>query len=174
MEKGLELIKDDLQRDEKEFKSRLVSRVPLISKVAEHLVMGGGKRFRITLLLPCARLCGYKSDDHIPLAGVIEFIHTATLLHDAVIDNAEVRRGSASANNLWGNEASVLVGDFLLSKSFAMMVDVGDLRILHTLASAILLRSSASSALAASYSNPRRISLWLTSNAKAFSVSTSP
>ncbi|UCC66067.1 MAG: polyprenyl synthetase family protein [Deltaproteobacteria bacterium] len=134
MEKGLALIKDDLQKVEEEYKKRLVSRVPLITTVAEHLVMSGGKRFRPTLLLLSARLCGYQGDDHIPLAGVIEFIHTATLLHDDVIDNAEVRRGSASANTLWGNEASVLVGDFLFSRSFAMMVEVGDLRILQTLA----------------------------------------
>ena len=136
MEKVLELINEDLQKVEEEFENRLSSRVPLITKVAKHLVMGGGKRFRPSLLLLSARLCGYRGEDHISLAGVVEFIHTATLLHDDVIDNAEVRRGSASANTLWGNEASVLVGDFLFSRSFVMMVEVGDLKILQTLASA--------------------------------------
>ncbi|MBW2040048.1 MAG: polyprenyl synthetase family protein [Deltaproteobacteria bacterium] len=136
MEKVLKLIQEDLQKVEEEVKNRFVSQVPLITTVAEDLISRGGKRFRPALLLLSARLCGYKGRDHIPLAVVIEFIHTATLLHDDVIDNAEVRRGSASANTLWGNEASVLVGDFLFSKSFAMMVEIGYLRILQTLASA--------------------------------------
>jgi len=134
MEAIVALIKDDLEQVEAECKHRLVSRVPLITTVAEHLVLGGGKRFRPILLLLSAKLCDYQGKDHIPLAVIIEFIHAATLLHDDVIDQAEVRRGSASANTLWGNEASVLVGDFLYTRSLDMAVQIGDLRILQTLA----------------------------------------
>ena len=134
MEKFLELVKDDLSKVEEAVKNQLSSRVPLITKVAEHLVLRGGKRFRPSLLLLSARLCGYRGEDHIPLAGVIEFVHTATLLHDDVIDNAEIRRGTPSANTLWGNEASVLVGDFLFARAFAKVVQTGELRILETLA----------------------------------------
>ncbi|RLA86086.1 MAG: octaprenyl diphosphate synthase [Deltaproteobacteria bacterium] len=136
MEGVLALIKDDLRRVEEEFRRRLKSRVPLITRIAEHLVKSGGKRLRPALLILASRLCGYRGEAHIPLAGAIEFIHTATLLHDDVIDNAEVRRGSPSANVLWGNEASVLVGDFLFSRSFSMMVEVGDLRVLQVMAEA--------------------------------------
>ena len=80
-----------------------------------------------------ARLCGYKGDKHIPLAGVVEFIHTATLLHDDVVDNANLRRGNASANTVWGEGASILVGDYLLSKAFSLAVLHGDMRILKVL-----------------------------------------
>jgi len=133
---NLDLIKDDLQRVEDDVKRRLTSRVPLITQVAQHLILAGGKRFRPALLLLAARLCGYRGQDHITLAVVIEFIHGATLLHDDVIDNAEIRRGSASANTLWGNEASVLVGDFLYCRSLDIMVEVGNIRVLQTLARA--------------------------------------
>jgi len=132
----LDIIKDDLQRVEDDAKRRLTSRVPLITEVAQHLILAGGKRFRPALLILAARLCGYRGQDHIPLAVVIEFIHGATLLHDDVIDNAEIRRGSASANALWGNEASVLVGDFLYCRSLDIMVEVGNMRVLQTLARA--------------------------------------
>ena len=91
------------------------------------------------MLLLAARLCGYTGDRHVPLASVVEFIHTATLLHDDVVDNANLRRGLASANTLWGNEASVLVGDFLFSKSFSLMVENGDLKILKILSNATTL-----------------------------------
>ena len=114
MEEVLAIIREDLQRVEEEFRRRLKSRVPLITQIAEHLVKSGGKRLRPAFLILSAKLCGYDGDAHIPLAGAIEFIHTATLLHDDVIDNAEVRRGNPSANTLWGNEASVLVGDLSL------------------------------------------------------------
>ena len=136
MERVLRLISDELQRVEEEFKRRLNSHVPLINKIANYLVRSGGKRLRPALLILSAKLCGYEGEAHIPLAGAVEFIHTATLLHDDVIDNAEVRRGTASANSIWGNEASVLVGDFLFSRSFSMMVEVGNLKILEAMAKA--------------------------------------
>jgi octaprenyl-diphosphate synthase len=110
--------------------------VPLISKVAEYVFSSGGKRIRPALLLLSARLCEYSGNRHVPFASVIEFIHTATLLHDDVIDKAHLRRGIASANTLWGNEASVLVGDYLFSKSFSIMVDEGNLDLLRALSNA--------------------------------------
>ena len=100
------------------------------------MLSSGGKRVRPALLLLAARMCGYRGDKAVPLASVVEFIHTATLLHDDVVDSATLRRGLASANTLWGNEASVLVGDFLFSKSFSLMVGVGSLDILRVLSSA--------------------------------------
>jgi octaprenyl-diphosphate synthase len=136
MEIIMDLIGDELAEVENEFKKNLQSEVPLISKIGEHLLLSGGKRFRPTILLLSAKLCGYKGRRQIQVASVIEFIHTATLLHDDVVDDAELRRGNASANSIWGSEASVLVGDFLLSKSFCLMVDNGDLRILETISSA--------------------------------------
>ena len=131
-----DLIGNELAQVEDEFKKNLKSEVPLISKIGEHLLLSGGKRFRPTILLLCAKLCGCEGSRQIQAASVIEFIHTATLLHDDVVDDAELRRGNASANSIWGNEASVLVGDFLLSKSFFLMVDDGDLKILNTISRA--------------------------------------
>jgi len=136
MEQFIDLIKDDMQKVEEEFQMRLASQVPRLTEVAQDLLNRGGKRFRPALLLLSARLCGYKGVDHIPLAAVIEFIHTATLLHDDVIDNAEVRRGSPSANRQVGNRYSVLTGDFLFCKSLAIGIDIGNLRILQTLIAA--------------------------------------
>ncbi len=136
MQKYLELIKDEMQKVEEEFQSQLTSQVPRLAEVAQDLINRGGKRFRPALLLLSARLCGYKGVDHIPLAAAIEFIHTATLLHDDVIDDAEVRRGSLSANRQVGNRYSVLTGDFLFCKSLAMGITIGNLRILQTLISA--------------------------------------
>lgn len=130
------LVKDDLQRVETEFRKNLDSDVKLISKIGEHLLLSGGKRFRPMILILSAKLCGYEGDRHIPLASIIEFIHTASLLHDDVVDDAELRRGNASANALWGSEASVLVGDFLFSKSFFLMVRDGDIRILQVISDA--------------------------------------
>ncbi|NIQ39132.1 MAG: octaprenyl diphosphate synthase [Proteobacteria bacterium] len=130
------LVKDDLKRVEREFKKNLESDVGLISKIGEHLLYSGGKRFRPMILILATKLCGYGGDRHVPLASVIEFIHTASLLHDDVVDDAELRRGNASANALWGSEASVLVGDFLFSKSFSLMVGDGDLRILQVISDA--------------------------------------
>lgn len=136
MEAALALIGDDLKNVELQFRKDLQSDVPLIRKVGEYVLSSGGKRIRPALLLLSAKLCGYQGDRHVPLASVIEFIHTATLLHDDVVDNANLRRGLASANTLWGNEASVLVGDFLFSKSFSLMVADGDLQVLKVLSAA--------------------------------------
>ena len=136
MDAALALIGEDLKNVELQFKKDLQSDVPLIRKVGEYVLSSGGKRIRPALVLLAAKLCGYEGNRSVPLASVVEFIHTATLLHDDVVDNANLRRGLASANTLWGNEASVLVGDFLFSKSFSLMVVDGDLRILKVLADA--------------------------------------
>ncbi len=109
----------------------ITSEVKLIPEVAHHLIASGGKRFRPLLHLICARLCGYNGDHRFPLAAAIEFIHTASLLHDDVIDEAVIRRGKTSANNVWGNAASVLVGDFLYSKAFKLMSEIGDIRLVQ-------------------------------------------
>lgn len=136
MDAALTLIGEDLKNVELQFKKDLQSDVPLIRKVGEYVLSSGGKRIRPALVLLAAKLCGYDGNRSVPLASVVEFIHTATLLHDDVVDSANLRRGLASANTLWGNEASVLVGDFLFSKSFSLMVIDGDLRILKVLADA--------------------------------------
>jgi octaprenyl-diphosphate synthase len=136
MEAVLALIEEDLKKVELQFVKDLQSDVPLIRKVAEYVFSSGGKRIRPALLLLSARLCDYSGNRHVPMASVIEFIHTATLLHDDVVDNAHLRRGISSANILWGNEASVLVGDFLFSKSFSIMVADGDLNLLRALSNA--------------------------------------
>jgi len=136
MENALELLKDDLLKVEAQFRRDLDSEVALIRKVGEYVLASGGKRVRPMLLLLCARLAGYGGENHIGLASVVEFIHTATLLHDDVVDSAVLRRGNASANAVWGNEASVLVGDFLFAKSFSIMVRNGDLKILQVLSDA--------------------------------------
>lgn len=133
MQAALTIIGDDLKLVELQFRKDLQSDVPLIRKVGEYVLSSGGKRIRPALLLLASRLCGYSADKAVPLASVIEFVHTATLLHDDVVDSATLRRGLASANTLWGNEASVLVGDFLFSKSFSLMVNVGSLDILRIL-----------------------------------------
>lgn len=109
----------------------ITSDVKLIPEVAHHLIDSGGKRFRPLLHLICSRLCGYSGDFRFPLAAAIEFIHTASLLHDDVIDEALIRRGKTSANNVWGNAASVLVGDFLYSKAFKLLSEIGDIRIVQ-------------------------------------------
>jgi octaprenyl-diphosphate synthase len=136
MERVLALLNDDMHRVELQFREDLASRVPLIRKVGEYVLASGGKRIRPMLLLLSARLAGYQGDAHIGLASVVEFIHTATLLHDDVVDKAVLRRGQDSANAVWGNEASVLVGDFLFAKSFSIMVRGGSLAILQVLSDA--------------------------------------
>ena len=115
---------------------RLSSGVPLVGKVAQHIISSGGKRLRPVLLLLMAGALGYKGSDHFKLAAVVEFIHTATLLHDDVVDDSGMRRGKATANALFGNPASVLVGDFLYSRAFQMMVECGEMRILDIVADA--------------------------------------
>lgn len=109
------------------------SEIPAIPKISLHVIAAGGKRLRPILTLLSSRMCGYKGENHIRLAAAVEFIHTATLLHDDVVDNSELRRGSKTANQLWGNELSILVGDFLLSRAFQLMVDVGSLDVLKIL-----------------------------------------
>jgi octaprenyl-diphosphate synthase len=136
MESVIALIGADLKNVERQFKKDLESEVPLIRKVGEYVLSSGGKRIRPALLLLAAKLLDYSGERSVPLASVVEFIHTATLLHDDVVDSANLRRGLASANTLWGNEASVLVGDFLFSKSFSLMVADGDLNVLRVLADA--------------------------------------
>src|SRR5436190_701093 len=116
--------------------SRTGSDVTMIPEVANHLINSGGKRLRPMLTLAMARLTGYPGDGHVKLAAAVEFMHTATLLHDDVVDESEMRRGRLAARMLWGNEASVLVGDFLLGQAFKMMVEVGSLRSLEILSSA--------------------------------------
>jgi octaprenyl-diphosphate synthase len=108
----------------------------MIPEVANHLIVSGGKRLRPMLTLAMAQLSGYGGNGHIKLAASVEFMHTATLLHDDVVDESEMRRGKAAARMLWGNEASVLVGDFLLGQAFKMMVEVGSLRALEILSAA--------------------------------------
>ena len=138
-ESVLEWIGEDLEKVDQEFRKNLMSSVPIISAIGEHLLFSGGKRFRPVLLLLSAKLCGYRGEQHVSLASLIEFIHTATLLHDDVVDRAELRRGNLSANSIWGNEACVLVGDFLFTKCFSLMVDNGNWKILRTISRATTL-----------------------------------
>ena len=114
----------------------LHSDVELINKMASYIIESGGKRLRPMLVLLCARACGYTGEKHALVAAIIEFIHTATLLHDDVVDESSLRRGHETANSIWGNESSVLVGDFVFSRSFEMMVDVGEMRVMEILAHA--------------------------------------
>jgi octaprenyl-diphosphate synthase len=116
--------------------NHLGSSVPLVEKIGHYIVSGGGKRLRPLLVLLSANACGYKGEQHIPLAAVIEFIHTATLLHDDVVDNSELRRGNATANAKWGNAPSVLVGDFLYSRSFQIMVEINRMEIMQVISNA--------------------------------------
>lgn len=116
--------------------NHLGSNVPLVEKIGHYIVEGGGKRLRPLLVLLAANACGYKGEQHISLAAVIEFIHTATLLHDDVVDNSDMRRGKDTANAKWGNAPSVLVGDFLYSRSFQVMVDIGDMAIMQVISNA--------------------------------------
>jgi octaprenyl-diphosphate synthase len=132
----LALVADDLAAVNDEIVRRMDSPVGLIPELAGHIVAAGGKRLRPMLTLAAARLCGYSGRAHIPLAACIEFIHTATLLHDDVVDGSGLRRGRPTANALWGNKPSVLVGDFLFSRAFQIMVEVGDLRVLAILSHA--------------------------------------
>jgi octaprenyl-diphosphate synthase len=116
--------------------ARAGSDVQLIPEVARHLIDSGGKRLRPMLTLAAAAMCGYRGDGHVKLAASVEFMHTATLLHDDVVDESELRRGKASARMVWGNQATVLVGDFLLGQAFRMMVEVGSLEALDILSNA--------------------------------------
>ena len=115
---------------------RLKSSVPLVSQVSQYIIAAGGKRLRPALLLLMSAALGYKGEQRLNMAAVVEFIHTATLLHDDVVDESTLRRGRATANEMFGNPASVLVGDFLYSRAFQMMVEAGDMRIMQTLSEA--------------------------------------
>lgn len=126
----------DLARVNQLIIDHMQSEVPLIPQLAGHLIAAGGKRLRPLLTLASARLCNYRGDDHIGLAAAVEFIHTATLLHDDVVDESDLRRGRDTANAVWGNQASVLVGDFLFSRAFRLMVQSDSMRVLDILANA--------------------------------------
>jgi octaprenyl-diphosphate synthase len=130
------LAAKDMERVNQTILSRTGSDVAMIPEVANHLISSGGKRLRPILTVATAGLCGYRGAGHIKLAAAVEFMHTATLLHDDVVDMSEMRRGKKAARMLWGNEASVLVGDFLLGQAFKMMVEVGSLPCLEVLSNA--------------------------------------
>ncbi len=130
------LVKDDLEKVNHTIVDRMHSPVALIPQLAGHIIASGGKRLRPVLTLASARLAGHAGDRHIKLAACVEFIHTATLLHDDVVDESELRRGQASANALFGNKPSVLVGDFLFSRAFELMVEDGSLPVLAILSRA--------------------------------------
>jgi len=127
---------DDLRRVDETIVKRLASDIVLVNQVSQYIVGSGGKRLRPLSVVLAARACGHVGDRHVPAAAIIEFIHTATLLHDDVVDGSDLRRGRRTANSVFGNEASVLVGDFLYSRAFQMMVDLGDMRIQQVMANA--------------------------------------
>jgi octaprenyl-diphosphate synthase len=130
------LVEADLLRVNQLILDRMHSPVALIPQLAGHIISAGGKRLRPMLTLATARLCGYEGDRQLALAASVEFIHTATLLHDDVVDASDLRRGLATANALWGNKPSVLVGDFLFSRAFQLMVADGSLEVLRILSTA--------------------------------------
>ncbi|WP_207061710.1 octaprenyl diphosphate synthase [Motiliproteus sp. SC1-56] len=129
-------IADDFEAVNRYILDHLHSGVPLVERIGHYIIESGGKRIRPLLVLLAARACGYRGDQHINLAAVVEFIHTATLLHDDVVDTSDLRRGRATANAKWGNAPSVLVGDFLYSRSFQMMVELGDMQIMEVISNA--------------------------------------
>src|SRR5438105_2847444 len=127
------LLQGDLDRVNALIVERMDSPVALIPQLAGHIVSAGGKRLRPMLTLGCARLCGYRGERHLALAAAVEFIHTATLLHDDVVDASGLRRGRDTANAVWGNKQAVVVGDFLFARSFQLMVEDGSLQVLEIL-----------------------------------------
>jgi octaprenyl-diphosphate synthase len=129
-------VEDDMRRLDRLIGERLESDVPLVRQVAEYIVAAGGKRLRPALLLLACGALGYRGEARLTLAAVVEFIHTATLLHDDVVDESNLRRGRRTANAAFGNAAAVLVGDFLYSRAFQMMVETGDMRVMRVLADA--------------------------------------
>ncbi len=136
LEPMLQLVAGDMNAVNTVILDRMQSQIPLIPELAGHLIAGGGKRMRPMLTLASARLIGYTGTRHHRLAASVEFIHTATLLHDDVVDGSDLRRGKRTANIIWGNPASVLVGDFLFSRSFELMVEDGSLKVLKILSNA--------------------------------------
>jgi octaprenyl-diphosphate synthase len=130
------LVEPDLRQVDAVIRNRLASDVVLVNQIAEYIVGSGGKRLRPLLVVIVARACGYQGERHTEAAAIIEFIHTATLLHDDVVDGSKMRRGRDTANEVWGNEASVLVGDYVYSRSFEMMVSLGSMPIMGVMAGA--------------------------------------
>ena len=130
------LVRPDLDAADAMIRARLKSAVPLVDQVAEHIIGGGGKRLRPLICVLAGRACDIANDKHVEAAVFIEFVHTATLLHDDVVDGSQKRRGRATANNIFGNQASVLVGDFVYSRAFQMMATVGSLRVMGIMADA--------------------------------------
>ena len=131
------LVADDLARVNVLIRERMASEhAPRIPEISAHLIEAGGKRLRPILTLAASRLCGYRGSDHVKLAAAVEFIHTATLLHDDVVDGSGQRRGRTTANLLWDNKSSVLVGDYLFARAFQLMVEAGSLRVLRILSDA--------------------------------------
>ena len=133
---GLSIVEQDMLQVDKVIARRLDSGVPLVGSVSQYIISAGGKRLRPALLLLCCGALGFKGEQRFNMAAVVEFIHTATLLHDDVVDDSALRRGSPTANAKFGNPASVLVGDFLYSRAFQMMVDTQSMRIMAVLADA--------------------------------------
>ena len=129
-------VADDFAALNRTIMERLASRIPLVETIGQYIIDSGGKRMRPLLVLLAARALDYRGDAHITLAALIEFMHTSTLLHDDVVDESNMRRGRATANDAWGNAPSVLVGDFLYSRSFQMMVEIGSLPIMEVLSGA--------------------------------------
>lgn len=132
----LDLVADDMEAINRIILDKAVSDVDMIPELAHHLIDSGGKRLRPMLALAAAKLCGYTGNGHIRTASAVEFMHTATLLHDDVVDESATRRGRKTARMIWGNQASVLVGDFLLGQAFKMFVDVGSLSVLRIMSNA--------------------------------------
>ena len=130
------LVAADMEGVNTQIRAQLHSDVSLIQQMGEYIVNSGGKRLRPVLAILSARACGYQGERHHLTAAIIEFIHTATLLHDDVVDSSDLRRGKETANSIWGNEASVLVGDFIFSRSFQMMVQVNQMRVMEILSAA--------------------------------------
>ena len=130
------LARDDMQAVDELISTSLASDVALVSQVSEYIVLSGGKRLRPLIVLLASKALGYEGQQHRRTAAIVEFIHTATLLHDDVVDSSERRRGMDSANTVFGNQASVLVGDFLYSRAFQMMVDIDSMRVMQILADA--------------------------------------
>jgi octaprenyl-diphosphate synthase len=129
-----EVVKSEFEEVNSIIVDRLNSEVDLVENIGQYIIDGGGKRMRPLLVILSAKVSGYKGSDHLHLAAVIEFIHTATLLHDDVVDTSDLRRGKATANTKFGNAPSVLVGDFLYSRAFQMLVGVGNLDVMQTIA----------------------------------------
>ena len=130
------LVQSELNDTEQAIQAALHSNIPLIQDLGQHLLGSGGKRIRPLIVILCARACGYEGNVSVTLAAIIELIHSATLLHDDVVDHSELRRGRKTANAIWGNAASVLVGDYLYTRAFQMMITVQNMRVLELLSNA--------------------------------------